>query len=103
MVLLDFIGNRDLVIPRESGSSPVLWARLRAAAKRVGVERVFPDRTAGGIEDDHTPFAQRRISAIDLIDFDYRCFHRTCDRLDQLSPRSVDAVGETVAELVRSL
>ena len=103
MILLDFIGNKGLVIPREATSSPALWARLRAAAKRVGVGRVFPHRTTGGIQDDHTPFLQRGIPAIDLIDFDYACFHRTCDRLDQLSARSVDAVGETVVELVRAL
>jgi glutaminyl-peptide cyclotransferase len=100
LVLLDFVGQRDLSLPREAGSDPALWARLRSAARRVGTLSVFPaDRVVGEILDDHTPFARAGIPAIDLIDFDYPHFHTTRDTLDKLSVRSLDAVGETVVEL----
>ena len=45
MVLLDFVGDKDLSIPRESYSTPRLWARLRAAAERAGAADTFPDAT----------------------------------------------------------
>jgi glutaminyl-peptide cyclotransferase len=102
-IVLDFVGQRDLRIPRERSSTPALWDRLRAAARRVGVASVFPDATQGTISDDHTPFLSRGIPAIDLIDFDYPCWQRPCDTMDQLSTRSVDAAGEAVLALVRRL
>jgi glutaminyl-peptide cyclotransferase len=102
LVLLDFVGNRDISLRREASSDKRLWKRLRAAAKRVGVERAFPDKSQGTIYDDHTPFVNEGVPAIDLIDFDYACFHKTCDDLAHVSARSLDAVGEAVLELVRS-
>jgi glutaminyl-peptide cyclotransferase len=102
MVLLDFVGDRDLAIPREAQSSKRLWAKLRAAAKRVGVGSVFPPRSQGVILDDHLPFLRTGVPAIDLIDFDFPCFHRRCDNLSVVSERSVDAVGETMIEFLRS-
>lgn len=43
------------------------------------------------------------VPSIDLIDFDFACWHERCDRLDQVSTRSLDRVGETVLELLRTL
>jgi glutaminyl-peptide cyclotransferase len=102
MVLLDFVGDRNLSLPREANSTKPLWARLRAAAIRVGVGRVFPNRTSGAVEDDHIPFLQAGVPSIDLIDFDFPCWHRRCDNLSVVSVRSVDAVGETMIEFLRS-
>ena len=103
VIVLDFIAQKGLRIEREAGSDAELWARLRAAARRVGTQAVFPDATRSEILDDHTPFARRGVPAIDLIDFDYPCWNRPCDTLDRLSVRSLDAVGETVLELIREL
>lgn len=100
-IVVDFVGQRGLRLARERGSHPELWQRLRRAAARVGVGAVFPDRVVGEILDDHTPFARAGIPAIDLIDFDYVCFHRRCDRLDQIDVRSLDATGEALVELLR--
>jgi Zn-dependent M28 family amino/carboxypeptidase len=101
LVLLDFVGNRGLTLPREAGSDRALWIRLRAAARAVGAGAAFPLRSTGEILDDHTPFARAGIPAIDLIDFDYPAFHTTADTLAQISRRSLDAVGRSVLELVR--
>jgi len=103
MVLLDFVGDKDLSIPRESFSSPRLWSRLRAAAERAGTADTFPAETQGGILDDHLPFINRGVPAIDLIDFDFDCFHRTCDDLSAVSEDSLDKVGETMMELLPRL
>jgi glutaminyl-peptide cyclotransferase len=102
VVVVDFVADRRLSLPRERGSNPALWARLRAAARRVGVGSVFPNRVRGGIEDDHTPFAAAGLPAIDLIDFDYPPFHTRRDNVGAVSERSLDAAGEALFELLRS-
>ena len=103
MVLLDFVGDRRLRIPREANSNPELWRKLRAAATRVGAGRVFPNETSGAVTDDHVPFLRRGVPAIDLIDFDFPCWHQPCDDLEVVSERSLDAAGESVLEFVRRL
>ncbi|MEX1142770.1 MAG: M28 family metallopeptidase [Thermoleophilaceae bacterium] len=104
MILLDFVGERGLRIPRESYSNAGLWQRVRGAARAVGVGNVFPARElGGGIQDDHLPFIGRGIPSIDLIDFDFDCWHKRCDDLSKVSVRSLDATGETVLELLRRL
>src|SRR5215210_650249 len=101
MILLDYVANAGLRLPREQTSNRELWGRMRAAAARVGVQAVFPARTQTAILDDHTPFLERSIPAIDLIDFSYRYKDTLRDTVDKLSVRSLDAVGESVLELVR--
>lgn len=103
MVLLDFVGNRNLRIPREANSDEGLWARLRAAAGRAGTAAVFPADNFGPVSDDHIPFKRAGVPAIDLIDLaNFSCWHETCDDLTQVSKRSLDATGETVLELLLS-
>jgi hypothetical protein len=103
MVLLDFVGDRELTIRYESNSSPALWRRLRDAARRAAAIRFFPEGNQGAISDDHVPFLRRGVPSIDLIDFDFPCWHRRCDDMSAVSARSVNAVGETVLRLVREL
>ena len=103
MILLDFVADRDLSLPREGYSDPALWRRLRAAAQARGHGGRVP-RRASRRESPTTisPSSDRGVPSIDLIDFDYACWHRTCDNLSRVSKRSLDAVGETVYELLRS-
>ena len=103
MVLVDFVADKDLRIPREENSDPALWRKLRRAAKAVGAGRHFPAAESGPVADDHLPFLRRGIPAIDLIDFDFPCWHRTCDDMSAVSARSLDATGETVLRLLASL
>ena len=102
LVLLDFIANHGLSIPREAGSDRALWARLRAAAQAVGAAGAFPPATVPQILDDHTPFRLAGVPAIDLIDFAYPCWQRTCDTLRQISRASLAASGRTVLALLRA-
>jgi len=102
MVLLDYVGNRGLRLPREGTSNPGLWARLRQAAGNVGAARFFPNETGTAIVDDHTPFLRAGVPAVDLIDWSYPG-HSLGDRLDKLSRVSLDAVGESVVEMTLAL
>jgi glutaminyl-peptide cyclotransferase len=103
MVLLDFVGNRGLSIRYEENSSAGLWRKLRSAAHRVGALGAFPRGDQGAVSDDHVPFIQQGVPSIDLIDFDFPCWHRRCDDMSAVSERSVDAVGETIYELLIGL
>jgi glutaminyl-peptide cyclotransferase len=103
MILLDFVGDKQLTLRREGYSDARLWKRLRGAAKRVGAQAMFPTTAQGGVLDDHIPFRRVGVRSIDLIDFDFPCWHRRCDDMSAVSERSVDAVGETMYELLRGL
>ncbi|CAB4932747.1 unannotated protein [freshwater metagenome] len=100
MVLLDYVGARGLRLPREGTSDPALWARLRSAARRTGTLAAFPAAAGELIYDDHTPFVDAQIPAIDLIDWDYPWQHVPEDALDKISRRSLDVTGETVLALL---
>ena len=102
MVLLDYIGAKGVRLPQEGTSTASLWAQVRGAATRVGLSSVFPDRTQESIFDDHTPFLRAGIPAVDLIDWSYRYKDTLQDTFDKLSVDSIDAVGETVVELIRT-
>jgi hypothetical protein len=102
MVLLDYVGNKGLQIPREHNSTPTLWRQMRAAARSVGAGWAFPAGVGSGYIDDHTPFLRAGVPAIDLID-PYYAGHDVSDRIDKLSRRSLDAVGETIVALALRL
>jgi glutaminyl-peptide cyclotransferase len=104
VVLLDFVAERGRMrIPREAGSDPELWTRLRTAARKVGAGATFPADTVGRVTDDHTPFTRRGVPAIDLIDFTFPCWHETCDDMSAVSARSLDRTGESVVQLLLDL
>ena len=102
-IVLDFVGDRELAIPREQFSNRRLWARLRAASGRTGFARHFPGREQGAVLDDHVPFIRAGVPAIDLIDFDFDCWHMRCDNLAAVSPQSLNAVGETMMAFLADL
>jgi len=64
LILLDFIAEKDLRIPREGTSDIELWGHLRAAARRVGHADVFPDEVGAEIQDDHTPFLEAGVRSM---------------------------------------
>jgi peptidase M28-like protein len=99
MVLLDYVANKGLRLPREASSTPALWAQIRRAARAAGAIRQFPTGDGPGIIDDHTPFLRAGIPAVDLIDWNYPG-HSLEDGMDKLSVRSTDAVGETIRRFV---
>jgi Zn-dependent M28 family amino/carboxypeptidase len=101
LILLDFVAEKgDLLIPREASSNLGLWSRVRAAARKVGALRAFPDAPGPAVLDDHTPFQRRGVPSVDLIDFTFNCWHKTCDDMSAVSARSLDYSGETVTQML---
>jgi glutaminyl-peptide cyclotransferase len=100
VVVVDMVGDRDLSIPREGSSDERLWARLRRAAREAGTLSAFPDETGATLLDDHTPFLRAGIPAIDVIDFEFACWHETCDDMSAVSQTSLETVGETLVRML---
>ena len=50
--------------------------------------------------DDHTPFLEAGIPAVDIIDFDYPYWHTSEDTADKVSPKSLYIVGETLRQWI---
>ena len=94
MYLLDLVGDCDLTIPREAASDARLYGRLRGPA--------FEGETAV-VVDDHIPFIEAGVPAVNLIDFVYgpgdspgAWWHTAEDSLDKVCPGSLDQVGRAV-------
>ena len=103
MILLDMIGDRDLRIMREAGSTRWLTDLVWAAAKRLGQDHIFVDESTP-IEDDHMPFVEAGVPAVDIIDLEYLPYwHTKDDTLDKVSARSMQVVGEVVLEALPAI
>ena len=94
MFLLDMVGDCDLEIPREENSDEELYALLKGEA--FGAE-------TSPILDDHIPFLEAGVPAVDLIDFDFgpgpspgAWWHTTEDTLDKVCANSLRQAGEAV-------
>lgn len=101
MVLFDLVGDCALEIPLEAGSDPALYGLFAAAAEaRTGSPAPFRG-ASGAVGDDHVPFLEAGIPAVDLIDFSFgpgpapgAYWHTPEDTLDKVCAASLDAVGE---------
>lgn len=102
MILLDYVGHKGLHLSREESSTPALWKQLVSAAGRVGASRYIDEEPTPAVLDDHAPFLRAGVPAIDLIDWRYNG-HSLSDTLDKISPRSLEAVGDTVVQLATEL
>jgi Zn-dependent M28 family amino/carboxypeptidase len=106
LIIVDMIGDKDLALKRESSSTPWLVDLIWKVAREKGYQKHFLDAQVP-LLDDHTPFLQLGVPAVDLIDFDYgpghRYWHTPQDTLDKISPRSMQIVGEVVLESLRRL
>jgi len=96
VIILDMIGDSDLHIYREQGSDAVLTDQIWQAASDLGYSDSFVNEQKYAILDDHLPFIEAGIPAVDIIDFDYPWWHTTADTADKVSPQSLEIVGRTI-------
>jgi len=94
LILVDMIGDRDLRILREPRSTrwltDVIWQTAKKLKRPEFVDEEF------AVEDDHVPFLDAGVQAIDLIDLDYPDWHQAGDTVDKLSAASLQAVGDVL-------
>ena len=96
VIIVDMIGDKDLQIYKEYNSNEILIEQIWEKASRLGYGDIFLDEYKHSILDDHTPFVEAGIPAVDIIDFDYPHWHTTSDTIDKVSSESLNAVGDTL-------
>ena len=98
MILLDMIGYKELELGRnEMLSTRWLIDAVWNTARELGYEKYFVDAMEGCDGDDHVPFLQEGIQALDIIQLEtYQYWHTAEDTLDKISPQSLKIVADTV-------
>ncbi len=96
MILADMIGDADQQIYYEENSDSALSVQLFEIAAKLGYGEQFIPRPKYAMYDDHIPFRELGIPAVDLIDFDYPYWHTTADTADKVSAASLERVGRVI-------
>jgi len=96
VVIVDMIGDADLNIYKERNSNAELMDQIWNTAKSLGYEDKFIPEYKHSMLDDHTPFIEAGLPAIDIIDFDYPYWHTMQDTTDKVSAESLEIVGNTL-------
>lgn len=105
-IVVDMIGDRDLGILKDAGSTAWLTDALWKSAGRLGRGSHFLEE-AIPMEDDHAPFLRAGVPTALLIDYEYgdgnRFWHSPDDTLDKLSVKSLETVGAVVLEALPAI
>jgi Zn-dependent M28 family amino/carboxypeptidase len=90
------VGDRDLNIYREGNSTGSLTDEIWKVAADEGYSDYFINEEKYRMQDDHVPFLQIGIPAVDLIDFDYPAWHTMADDISNVSAESLAIVGNVL-------
>ncbi len=96
VIIIDMVGDAKQNIFFERYSTAALQNEVWAVAAELGYEAHFIPQPRTAIIDDHIPFLERNIPAIDIIDFDYPYWHTLADTPDKVTPASLERVGRTL-------
>lgn len=106
LINVDMIGDKDLDILDDQNSSQSLRDLVFKVAAKLGDSKYF-HKEPSGIDDDHMPFVNAGVNAIDLIDFSYgpnnSYWHNEKDTMDKLNAHSLQVVGDVVLGVVNEL
>ncbi len=96
-LVADLVGDKDLELHYEQNSfnaAPNIVERLWSGAAKVNAP-AFIKGVRHNVYDDHAPFLEAGIPAVNVIDFDYPAWHTAGDDLTQVAPGSLGQVGRT--------
>jgi peptidase M28-like protein len=105
-ILVDMIGDRNLVIKRETNSTAALTDAIWAAARRLNRREFVSEATP--IEDDHLEFLEAGVPSVDIIDLEYpdatsRFWHTQYDTIDNVAASSLQVVGDVLLAALPAL
>ncbi|HXX48855.1 MAG TPA: M28 family peptidase [Myxococcota bacterium] len=111
LVLVDMVGDSDLNLARDLGSSAALRQKFEAASAQLQLPPPFDPDQEMSVIDDHTPFQDRGVrDVLVLLDFQYGArvspgprWHTAGDTLDAVSPDSLARVGKPLVVVLRGL
>ena len=102
MILLDMIGDRDLTLTIPENCTAYLKEKLLRIAKESGFRGTCAP-FGSAILDDHVPFLEKGVPAINLIDFEYgpgnAFWHTEEDTLDKISGSSIKSAADLALRL----
>jgi Zn-dependent M28 family amino/carboxypeptidase len=104
LINVDMIGDKDLRLTWDSNSAASVRKLVWDVADSLGYSASFP-RAGSPITDDHIPFLNEGVRAVDLIDFDSQTtfWHTPKDTLDKLDPHSLEVIGSVVLKSIAEL
>jgi len=106
LINVDMIGDKDLDIMNDGNSSESLRELISRTAAKLGDAKYFQSEVTGAA-DDHVPFVNSGVNAIDLLDLNYgphnSYWHTAQDTVDKLSAHSFQVVGDVVLAAVQEL
>jgi Zn-dependent M28 family amino/carboxypeptidase len=106
LINVDMTGDKDLDIVYEIGSVASLRKLVWDSADALGYSSNFLRRPSS-VEDDHLPFLQAGVRALDLIDFTYgpdnAYWHTPQDTMDKLGAHSFDIIGNVLMRVIPEL
>jgi hypothetical protein len=107
MVLFDMVGDCNLAIPREQLSDASLFGLFAEESERIDGDPAPFAGTTSAVLDDHYPFIQAGVPALDLIDFTFgpggspgAWWHTREDTLEKVCADSLDQVGEAALRAI---
>ena len=101
MILLDMVGDANLELPRESSSTTSLQNSIWSIAEQLGYNNTFTGFYGGSVTDDHRPFLEAGIPALDLIQVPFPSYWHTLeDTPDKCSAESLEKVGGVIEVFV---
>jgi hypothetical protein len=112
-ILLDMVGARNATFYKEAASvyraAPVV-EKVWTTAKNLGYGKFFVNANGGAITDDHLPvMAGRGFPCIDIIHLNPHSphgfgnhWHTQQDMMDNIDRETLQAVGQTVLEVIYS-
>lgn len=100
-IIVDMIGDANLNIYLEGNSTRRINEEIWAQAAELGYKEFIPIVNYY-ITDDHTPFLEQGIPAVDIIDIDYPYWHTSADTPDKVSAKSLEIVGKTLISWLKT-
>ncbi len=109
-LILDIVGDYNLNLHKERSSDTQQTNKIWELANELGYDENFLDQTGSSIIDDHRPFIDAGIPAVDIIqqrskdgyDF-FRWHHTTNDTIENIDQKSLGKVGCTVEYYLETL
>jgi len=97
MILADMVGDKDLYLPKESSSTDSLQNAIWSIAADLGYGSTFVDTSGYSVFDDHRPFLDAGIPAVDIIQVPFpSTWHTLEDTPDKCSAESLEIVGRVL-------
>jgi len=104
LINIDMIGDKNLRMVWDTSSTSALRNLVWDVADSLGYKQYFP-REGGPIEDDHMPFLNMGVQALDIIDFESQntFWHNAQDTMDKLGAHSFEVVGNVLVKSIKEL